>query len=128
MVTLVKALGERDPYRLQQLLDVNETQVKWITAALKIGDEARLIAAIKTGEQTLEGMGVVSDSVMTFIRAIERVGGAAKILGGGGKKESVGFLLCYHHDQDVIKKLLPPTYTIQQVLLGEEGIRLEQKK
>lgn len=127
MVAMVKAFGERDPYRMQQLLDVNETQVKWITAALKIGDEPRLITAMKTGEQTLEGMGVVSETVQSHIRAIEHAGGAAKILGGGGKKGSVGFLLCYHHDQSVIKKLLPSNYTIQQVVLGEEGIRLEQK-
>jgi hypothetical protein len=62
-------------------------------------------------------MGVVSNKVSPLIRNIERSGGAAKILGGGGRAEDVGFILCYHHD--------PKKFGALPIRLGEEGVRLE---
>jgi len=93
MVALVKEKVQQAPEVMQQLLDLNEQQVKRVTVALKEGNESELIDAIRTGEKTLEGMGVVSKKVMPLMRQIEDVGGAVKILGGGGVKEGVGFLV-----------------------------------
>jgi len=56
--------------------------------------------------------------VIPIIRSIEKAGGAAKILGGGGRKEGIGYLLCYSHN--------PPKGSIP-IVLGEEGVRLERK-
>ncbi len=95
----------------------NEEQVKKITVALKEGNEKELIGAIRDGERTLEGMGVVSRKIIPLIRAIEHAGGAAKILGGGGRAAGVGYLLCYHHD--------PKQWKGSPIQLGGEGIRLE---
>lgn len=87
-----------------------------------------LIDAIKTGETTLEGFGVVSENVRLFIRKIESLGGAAKILGGGGKTDNAGFLLCYHADRPRIDAVAREAgYKTQSISLGEEGIRLEKK-
>lgn len=102
---------------IQKFFDENEKQTKRVAVAIKDGDEHVLIDAIRKGERTLEGMGVVSKKVIPYIREIEKAGGAAKILGGGGRTDGVGFLLCYHHD--------PEKFEAMPIRLGEEGIRLE---
>lgn len=103
---------------LQKFLDANEIQTKRVAVAIKDGDEKTLIDAVRKGERTLEDIGVVSKKVIPIIRAIEKAGGAAKILGGGGRTDGVGYLLCYSHR--------PPASSIP-IMLGEEGARLENK-
>lgn len=103
---------------LREFLDANEIQTKRVAIALKEGDEKTLIDALRKGERSLERIGVVSKKVIPIIRAIETSGGAAKILGGGGRAGGVGYLLCYAHRAP--KGSVPIT-------LGEEGIRLERK-
>lgn len=104
---------------LQKFFDENERQTKRIAVALKENNESEFIDAIRAGERTLEGMGVVSPKVMPAIREIESAGGAAKILGGGGRTSGVGYLLCYSKKSH--KDAIP-------IILGEEGIRLEKKE
>lgn len=127
MVALVRERYERQKSKMEKLLNQNEQQVKRVTVALKEGNEVELIDAIRVGEQTLEGMGVVSRKVIPLIRDIEKSGGAAKILGGGGREEGVGFLLCYHHDLQKVGVLSKPFgFTTQSISLGEEGVRLQK--
>lgn len=128
MVAFVKSQYIIHNIQYQQLFDVNEIQTKRVTVALKDGNENELLDAIRLGEQTLEGIGVVSEQVMPLIRDIEKAGGAAKILGGGGRKDGVGFLLCYHKDKKIADSIVESFgYSTHEILLGEEGIRLEQK-
>jgi mevalonate kinase len=128
MVTMVQKNAEESPSKMNALFDENEKQTRRIATALKTADEKTLIDAIQQGERTLEGMGVVSPIVQPLIRSLEQEGAAVKILGGGGKKNHVGFLLCYHKDIAVVERLSESHgYTVQSVQLGEEGIRLEQK-
>ena len=108
----------RTQRNLQKFLDANEIQTKRIAVAIKEGDEKTLIDAMKKGERTLERIGAVSKKVLPVIRKVEQAGGAAKILGGGGRTDGVGYLLCYSHH--------PPKGSVQ-IRLGEEGIRLERK-
>lgn len=103
-------------HKNQAYFDQNEEQTKRIAIALKGNDEKILVDAMQKGERTLEGMGVVSKKVIPIIREIEKSGGAAKILGGGGRKDGVGYLLCY------TKK---PKKNFMPITLGEEGVRLE---
>lgn len=129
MVALVKENMQKNPEEMKKHLDNNEQQVKRVTVALKEGNETELIDAIRLGERTLEGMGVVSQKVMPLMRKIEQAGGAAKILGGGGVKDGVGFLLCYHHEPEKIAALCEPyNFSTQAVTLGEEGVRLDEKQ
>lgn len=128
MVQLVKKRFMIYELQMKRLFDQNEEQTKKITVALKEGREDELVDAIRIGEGTLEGMGVVSKKVIPLIRKIEQAGGAAKILGGGGKADGVGFLLCYHHDPKKIETLSKPYgFSIRHIQLGEEGVRLEEK-
>ncbi|MBI5619411.1 mevalonate kinase [Candidatus Gottesmanbacteria bacterium] len=117
----------RQKSKMEMLFNQNEEQTKRVAKALKEGDEKELLDAIRAGERTLEGMGVVSTKVIPLIRQIEKIGGAAKILGGGGRTEGVGFLLCYHRKPATIETLCKPYgYTLQAIQLGEEGARLEK--
>jgi len=117
MVAYVSSKLKTQNSKLEKLFAENERQTKRVAVALKEGNENEFIDAIRMGERTLEGMGVVSKKVIPLIREIEKAGGAAKILGGGGISEGVGFLLCYHHD--------PKKFGALPIRLGEEGIRLE---
>lgn len=127
---MVKALGERvtsDDQMYRRIFFNNETQTKRLTQALKIGNEQELIDAIRMGQKTLEDMDVVSDKAKKLIREIEESGGAAKILGGGGKKDGVGYLLAYHTDQRKLNSTLDLyNKTPIPIRLGEEGVRLEK--
>lgn len=126
MVAYVNAKCQMLHAKYKALFDKNEEQTKSIAMAIKEENEKELMHAITVGEQTLEGMGVVSKKVIPLMRTIERAGGAAKILGGGGRKEGVGFILCYHKNPNNIVRLCKPYgYSIQPIQLGEEGVRLE---
>jgi mevalonate kinase len=127
MVALVREKFTHQTEKYNELFNINEQQVDLITEALKKGNEKALIDAIQKGEQTLEDMGVVSEKVKPLIRDIEKNRGAAKILGGGGISEGVGFLLCYYNDIKSIKSTVSTYgYSVQNIRLGEEGVRIEK--
>ena len=126
MVAYVNSQFTIHKSQIETLFHENERQTRRIAVALKEGNEKELIDAIQLGERTLEGMGVVSRKIIPLIREIEKAGGAAKILGGGGRAQGVGFLLCFHHDPKKMERLSQKYgFSIQPVRLGEEGIRLE---
>ncbi|MCX8008841.1 MAG: mevalonate kinase [Patescibacteria group bacterium] len=128
MVSWVKKKKEENEEKFISILLENETQTKRAAQAIRDGDENLLIDAIRQGERTLEAMGAVSESAISLIRAIEDKGGAAKILGGGGRTGPVGCILCYHHDPTMILSLCHPFgYTIQSIRLGGDGVRLETR-
>lgn len=128
MVDMVHAHYAMHTDQFERIFDENEKQTRRITAALKEGNEAVVMDAMKKGEKTLEDMGVVNENIALFIHTIEKQGGAAKILGGGGKAHGVGFLLCYHHDPKQVEFLCQPLgYSIESIILGEEGVRLDPR-
>jgi mevalonate kinase len=127
MVAMVASRVKSQESSMERIFSENEKQTRRISVALKEGLEHDVVDAMIKGERTLEEMGVVSKKVQPVIRAIEKEGGAAKILGGGGMAGGVGFLLCYHHDPDHIATICQPYgYAIEPVILGEEGVRLEK--
>ena len=128
MVKYVNAKCQMLNAKYKTLFYKNEQQTKRVAVAIKEGNEKELIDAIRLGERTLEGMGVVSRKVIPLIRKIEKSGGAAKILGGGGMAEGVGFLLCYHQKPSLIESLCKRyNYPIRTMRLSDEGIKLESK-
>jgi mevalonate kinase len=128
MVALVKSHVTHQRKKMEALFWLNEQQVRRITVALKEGNEKELIDSIKIGEHTLEDMGVVSNKVIPIIRDIENAGGAAKILGGGGKTDGVGYLLGYHNDMKHISTICRKySYAASEIMLGEGGVRLDEK-
>ena len=83
-------------------------------------------ALVAENELLLERLGVVSDSTKQIIRKIEKIGGAAKISGAGGRKNKSGIVLIYHKD---LEKLLAfakkDSLDLFSVRMGEEGVRIE---
>ena len=128
MVQAVAKRVKKNAEKMQKIFSTNEKQVRRIAVALKEGDQDELVDAMQLGEKTLEDMGVVGKKVIPIIREIEKAKGAAKILGGGGVKDGVGFLLCYHTDKKYIADLCKEyAYTITDITLGEGGVRLDEK-
>ncbi|MBI4062634.1 hypothetical protein HY410_01815 [Candidatus Gottesmanbacteria bacterium] len=117
MVARVAQKVKKENDHMELIFAQNERQTRRLAIALKVGDEKTLISAMRDGEATLEEMGVVSEKVKPLIRKLEKSGGAAKILGGGGITDGVGYLLCYHHH---------PPASAEPIVLGEEGLRLEK--
>ena len=128
MVARVKLKVKNEKLKMERLFNQNEEQVRRIALALKDVNEKEVLGALITGERTLESMGVVGRKVVPLIRNIEKAGGAAKILGGGGLKDGVGFLLCYHQKPQLVAELCKRCgYITQMITLGEEGARLEKE-
>lgn len=100
--------------KIKSILDSQEQLVKKLAIALRTGDEDKLIQIIRAGEENLEKIGVVGRKAKKIIREVEKSGGAAKILGGGGFKEGSGMILCYHGDNQG-----------EEITIGTEGLRRE---
>lgn len=129
MVGLVRLRHRENSAGLEKAFCTNETQTNRIIRSLQDGNCVRMQRAIREGQRTLEAMGVVSDKAKKCIRDIEKAGGAAKILGGGGKKGAVGFILCYSRQPQAMRRSCKRHgYTVLPVRLGEEGVRLEGRQ
>ena len=82
---------------------------------------------VKYNEELLEKLDVVSPTTKNIIRKIEKIGGAAKITGAGGKKESSGMVIVYHNDSDKLLKFAKDNkLDLFSVKIGEEGVRIEK--
>lgn len=128
MVSFVKSQVDLDDKRFERIFTKNEAMTRQVANAIKQEDEKMLTDAIFQGEKTLEAMGVVSQHVLACIRMIENKGGVAKILGGGGKKNAVGFMLVYSKERKQIEDIASTHgFTVQSVELGGDGVRLEAK-
>ena len=128
MVTHVSKNYRQNQKNFDFYFSQNEKAVKNIAASLKIGDSKLLLDSIKIGENTLENIGVVSKEIIPFIRQVEDTGGAAKILGGGGKTGSVGYLLCFHPKKEVLIKISEKfNFPLEATTLAQAGLRLEKK-
>lgn len=118
--------GQSSKYK--KIFERNELETKRIAAAIKEGNEFNFIKSVRAGQRTLEEMGVVSQKVIPFIRTVEDSGGAAKILGGGGRRGAVGYLLAYATDEKSLNKICRNYgYPYERIALGTEGVKLEKK-
>ncbi len=114
MVEKVREKRKPERVKFERIFDEQEKLVKELAIALKNGDEEGLIQIIRNGERNLEKIGVVGKKAQEIIRSVEKSGGAAKTLGGGGFKEGSGMILCYHKNLMVTK-----------ITIGEAGLRKE---
>lgn len=115
--------------KMDEIFYSQETETKKMLMALKQNNLHDLQAAIENSEKNLEKMEVVGPKAKNIIREIRKIGGVAKVSGGGGYKKGSGMLICYHSVPSKIyalaKKLKLPSFPL---LLGEEGIRIENEK
>lgn len=112
--------------RVVKLFDHQEQLVKDLSLALKEGNADLLIKVIKLGEKNLEKLGVVGNKAKSIIRKVEKIGGAAKIMGGGGVSDGSGMLLTYHKDFKKLDELVKKEdWKTMKIKLGGEGLRKE---
>lgn len=113
-IETTKQMIEIAKSKINNILDKQEELVKELALALKNVDEEKLMQVIKSGERNLEKIGVVGKKAKKIIAEVEKSGGAAKILGGGGYKEGSGMILCYNTK---LKGL--------RIAIGAEGLKQE---
>ena len=127
MVESVSEFKNKYPKIVEKIFSNQEELTKKMVIALKNGDEDLLIECIKSGQRNLERLRVVGVLAKKIIRSIEKLGGAGKIMGGGGYMAGSGMLLAYHNDRKMIQKMLEEMrLQWSDVLLGEEGLRKEK--
>ena len=125
MVGFVAERMRASPETYERIFTENERQVKRVVMAFKTSDGGMLKDAIQKGSRTLAEMDVVSGHAQKIIDRVEASGGAAKILGGGGRKHAVGYLLAYHDDKKTLTEAVGNTIPVRDVVLGCGGVRLE---
>ena len=126
MVSRVAELYAMRPQKMAGILLKMESIARKFLKSLIEGD-GDWNELIKENQKYLESLGVVSESGKNLIRGIERIGGAAKVSGAGGKSAGSGILLCYHHDEEKLKSFLKNRgIESMTIKLGEEGVRIEK--
>ena len=127
MVEKVAQLKTAFPQKTQALFNSQEELTKQMVVALKTGDKNKLINCIRLGERNLEKLGVVGDRAKSIIRSVEKLGGAAKITGGGGIKEGSGMLLTYHKNvKNVLSYTKQKNLEVLKIQIGAEGLRRDE--
>ncbi len=127
MVGMVRALYQKNPQLIDGVLSSQEKLTRELLSAIKTGDNTLIINIIREGEKNLESIGVVSESAQSIIRSIEKVGGAAKICGGGGIQKGSGMVLAYCTNKKSVEKLARSNkFAHIDLSLGAEGLREEK--
>ncbi len=126
MVRLVKQKLAAESSKLKAIFDDQEKLTKELLVSLLDGNQADLINTIKKGEKNLETLGVVGSKVKSMIRDVESIGGACKILGGGGVTDGSGMLLAYHQNSKELLELIKHNkWNFKRIKLGETGLKKE---
>jgi mevalonate kinase len=129
MVEYVQKCVTSSPRRLLSLFSDQEIQTKRLLLALRSGNLEELKKAIQTGEKNLESLSVVGSRAKRIIRVVENLGGCAKVTGAGGQREGSGMLLAYHDNPEIFKEIKRKcSVDVTPVLVGQEGVRIEQQK
>lgn len=126
MVSMVRDRYQAGPSRIEKLFKKIEIFSRQWLRYLTGETTENLIDLIRESERCLEDLGVVSAKARKIIRAIERMGGAAKVSGAGGKKNGSGIILSYGIDKKelgiICSKMKADVF---EVKLGVEGVKRE---
>lgn len=116
MVQLVKKFVTKNKKSAEKIFNDQEELTRSLLTAFKENDENLIKQIIKKGQRNLEKIGVVAPSVKKMIRHIEKLGGAAKICGGGGISKSTGVLFVYQKNHT--------NSLYESISLGAKGITI----
>ncbi|OGM75746.1 hypothetical protein A2210_02345 [Candidatus Woesebacteria bacterium RIFOXYA1_FULL_40_18] len=126
MVSMVGKYYKNHRKKIERIF-VNIEGITRAFLKLLTGEEnASSVELLKENEKLLEKLDVVSLFTQFIIRKIEKMGGAAKILGAGGKKLGSGIILCYHSNPDKLLKFAEKeNLDMFNLKLGEKGVRVD---
>lgn len=94
-------------------------QLELLTKGLAT-DSRNIKQIFKETNACLAKLGVVSKNAQQLIRRIEKLGGAAKITGGGGSRAGSGMILVYHTQPERLKD-----FELIKIKLNQKGLRPE---
>lgn len=121
VVNVVGLFVKKNKKLSQEIFDQQEQFVKDMVIALQKGNEKELIHIIRQGEKNLEKLGVVGKKAKSIVRSVENLGGAAKIIGGGGIKEGAGMILVYFPTKPKNSE-----FEIIPVTIENEGVTIDE--
>lgn len=123
MVGIVREKFQQSPDKIGRIFDDQEKLTKELLTAMTDGNQSEIVRIMQQGEKNLEALGVVGLKVKSIVSQIESIGGACKILGGGGVKDGSGMLLAYHQYPKILITLIKKnTWKYHKIKLGELGL------
>jgi len=108
MVQAVGKLFNKESERTERIFNDIEKTTKRLIISLIKEDILFFRENIQKNELLLEQLGVVSDKAKKLLFKLKEYG-EGKVTGGGGKKDSSGYILFYADDIDKTKKILEGT-------------------
>jgi len=127
MVEKVQRLLNRSKETVENTFNDQEALTQKMLICLKKGNEKELIQIIKKAHKNLVAIDVVSQRAQDIVNNIEKLGGAAKISGAGGKKDGSGMLLCYHQNpQKVLKFAANYNLPAYKVKISPKGLIINE--
>jgi len=90
--------------------------------ALKKKDKEKIKNLINFAHDNLAKLGISGPEIDCLVKEVRKIGGAAKISGGGG-----GTIICFHQDKKKIMELLKKLkINFQEIKLETEGVKIEK--
>ena len=87
-------------------------------------DFTRMKELMNLAQELLAELGVSMDAIDRIHNAVKAINGGAKLSGAGGG----GYMVCYHENPEILSSCIKELgYVPEQVDLGVEGVRTEQK-
>lgn len=105
MVQAVGSLFNKENKKMENIFNMMEKTTKRLIVSIMKEDSSFFRENIQTNEALLEQIGVVSGKTKKLLQELKKVG-VGKITGGGGKKDSSGYILFLANDIHECQKIL----------------------
>lgn len=128
MVLAVGDLRKKNPKKVDLVFKNIESVTRGVLRNINGEENSSISDLIKDNERCLEEIKVVSLSTSLLINKIKKIGGAAKVSGGGGLKGPSGIILVYHPDKEkLIDFVRKKNLAIIDTKFGVKGVQIEKE-
>jgi mevalonate kinase len=108
-------------FRDSKIKNIAEATYK-MRQSLENGDLEEIKYLINLAQDNLAELGISSPEIDRLVKEVRKIGGAAKISGGGG-----GTVICFHQDKEKLSRRLKELrFKPLKIKLGVEGVKLEK--
>ncbi len=108
-------------FRDQKIKNIAKATYK-MRRALEEKDVNKVKNLINIAQDNLTELGISNPEIDGLVKEVRKIGGAAKISGGGG-----GTVICFHQNKEELIKLLKKLkVNFEQIKLGAEGVKVEK--
>lgn len=125
LIGKVLDLAKNNPRRIKELIVKYRKVTNLVQKQIEIGYLKPDF--LVDSQSVLEELGVIGENGKRIIKSIIKSGGYAKVSGAGGIKTGVGTILCYHDDEEKLKKVaIQSGFGYSPVILGGPGWQIEE--